>query len=317
MAVRRTFASYKQHYTPIIMHTSKTFNCYLLFIFLLTTLPIYSQTEKNPPIRIISYNIRYNTPADSLNPWRERKNRVASLIKYHKADICGLQEVLKDQLADLERLLPEYKWCGIGRDDGKEAGEFSPIFYNASLFTLINWGTFWLSETPQQPGSKGWDAALPRIVTWAFLLQKSTGVKFYAFNTHFDHMGVAARSNSAHLLLDSVKNKSGEYPVMVTGDFNSTDTSKPHQILCGKDNDAAKILTDALTSSAMPHYGPLSTWNGFHEIEENNRIDFIFVNNHVKVRSHAILTDRWDGKFPSDHLPVIAEIILNDKKIGH
>jgi endonuclease/exonuclease/phosphatase family metal-dependent hydrolase len=129
-------------------------------------------------------------------------------------------------------------------------------------------------------------------------------------------MGVAARSNSAHLLLDSVKNKSGEYPVMVTGDFNSTDTSKPYQILCGKDSGAAKILSDALTSSSTPHYGPLSTWNGFYEIEENNRIDFIFVNNKVNIYSHAILTDRWDGKFPSDHLPVIAEIIFHNKKSG-
>jgi endonuclease/exonuclease/phosphatase family metal-dependent hydrolase len=289
----------------------------LLFLFLVSALPIHSQTENNPSFKIISFNIRYNTPADSLNPWSYRKNRVASLIKYHKADICGLQEVLKDQLADLERLLPEYKWCGVGRDDGKDAGEFSPIFYNVSLFTLINWGTFWLSETPQKAGSRGWDAALPRIVTWAFLLQKSTGEKFYVFNTHFDHRGVSARSNSAHLLLDSVKQKSTSYPAMVTGDFNSTDTSQPYRIMCGTENDSGKILSDALTVSASPHYGPLSTWDGFHEIEENNRIDFIFVNNRVKVRSHAILTDRWDGKFPSDHLPVIAEISSYDKKIGH
>jgi endonuclease/exonuclease/phosphatase family metal-dependent hydrolase len=295
------------------MHTSKTFNGYLLFIFLLTALPLYSQTESGQPFKIISFNIRYNTPADSLNPWSYRKNRVASLIKYHRADICGLQEVLKDQLADLERLLPEYKWCGVGRDDGKDAGEFSPIFYNESVFTLLDCGTFWLSETPQKAGSTGWDAALPRIATWALLLQTSTGEKFYAFNTHFDHMGVKARAMSAGLLLDSVNKKSQYYPfypVIVTGDFNSTDTSEPYRTICGLERDSRKILFDALMLSAIPHYGPLSTWNGFHEIEENNRIDFIFVNMKVSVLSHAILTDRWDGRFASDHLPVIAEIRL-------
>ncbi len=251
---------------------------------------------------LLTFNLRYDNPGDSLNAWPYRKDHIASLIRYHEADVCGFQEALKGQIDDLSHLLPDFGWCGVGRDDGRSAGEFSPIFYRKNRFDLLHTGTFWLSDSPRVAGSEGWDAALPRIVTWALLHDHLTGRECLFFNTHFDHQGVVARQMSARLLLDSVRTKIGEWPVFVTGDFNSTDTSVVYRIMTGAE------LKDALTVSRTPHYGPVSTWNGFRGIDPDHRIDFIYVTDREEVLTHAILTDTWDGRFPSDHLPVIARV---------
>ena len=263
-----------------------------------------AQAPCDSSFRVLSFNIRYNNPDDSSNAWPNRKDRVAGLIRFHGADLCGFQEALEGQIDDLAALLPGFGWYGVGRDDGKEAGEFSPIFYRTSRFRLISAGTFWLSPTPGESGSKGWDAALPRIVTSAVLEDLSTHMQFRMFNTHFDHVGETARRMSARVLLDSVR--AANFPVIVTGDFNSSDTSVVYRTMTGD-----SILSDAVRISRTPHYGPMTTWNGFKEIEEGKRIDFVFVGNDIDVLSHAILTDRWDGRFPSDHLPVIACLVLN------
>ncbi len=253
---------------------------------------------------LLTFNLRYDNPGDSLNGWPYRKGRVAALIRYHDADVCGFQEALKGQIDDLSDLLPDFGWCGVGRDDGRSAGEFSPIFYRKSRFNVLQSGTFWLSDSPGTAGSRGWDAALPRIVTWALLHDRPAGRDCLFLNTHFDHQGVVARQMSARLLLDTVRTKIAAWPVFVTGDFNSTDTSVVYRIMTGS------VLKDALKISRIPHYGPMSSWNGFREIEPGQRIDFIYVSDRVEVLSHAILTDRWDGRFPSDHLPVIARVML-------
>ena len=283
---------------------------YLLLLLLVSLLLMPDAAAAGPAgcdssFSVLTFNLRYNNPGDSLNAWPNRKERVAALIRFHHADLCGFQEALKGQIDDLAKELPDFAWCGVGRDDGFSAGEFSPVFYRKGRFNLLRNGTFWLSPSPRIAGSKGWDAALPRIVTWALLLDRSTGKECAFFNTHFDHQGVTARRLSAQLLLDSVRTRIGTLPVIVTGDFNSTDTSIVYRIMTGGE------LRDALKISRVPHYGPMSTWNGFREIEPGNRIDFIYVSDRVEVLTHAIITDRWDGRFPSDHLPVIAGVRLN------
>jgi endonuclease/exonuclease/phosphatase family metal-dependent hydrolase len=276
---------------------------YLLVCIILIIHPGQAQIA-DTAIRVLSFNIRYDNPDDGPNAWQFRKNRIAQFIRYNDADLCGFQEALRHQIANLDSLLPEYDWIGVGRDDGMQSGEFCPIFYKKDRFILKDKGTFWLSESPSVAGSKGWDAALPRIVTWCSIIDRFTHNEIHYFNTHFDHMGENARKMSAQLLVEKVNEYVNTSPVIITGDFNCTDTSAVHSIM--KKNG----LRDAFYVSQQPHYGPNSTWNGFKEIENGQRIDFIYVNKIIDVRKHAILTDRWDGRFLSDHLPVIGDVII-------
>jgi endonuclease/exonuclease/phosphatase family metal-dependent hydrolase len=150
-------------------------------------------------LRVMTFNIRYDEPRDKENAWPNRKELVASMIRFHHADLVGLQEALKRQLDDLEKLLPEYAWVGVGRGDGKTEGEYSAILYRKIRFTYLASSTFWLSETPDV-ASMGWDAAYPRIVTWVKLKDNRTSKTFFHFNTHFDNRGVLAREESSKLL---------------------------------------------------------------------------------------------------------------------
>jgi endonuclease/exonuclease/phosphatase family metal-dependent hydrolase len=257
-------------------------------------------------MNIISYNIRLNTPNDGLNSWPNRINMVTGLLRFHEADIFGLQEALDGQILDIKKELPEYEWFGVGRDDGKKAGEFSPIFYKKTEFTLLNNGTFWLSETPEIP-SKGWDAALNRIVTWGKFKSKTTGKEFFIFNTHFDHVGEEARKFSADLIKRKVQdmNRNKNLPVIITGDFNLTPDTEPIMLL-------KKHFKDSREVSQEPPYGPVGTYNGFNLNADlsRNRIDYIFLTTNIEVSKYAALSEIKDQRFPSDHLPVYAKIRL-------
>jgi len=257
-------------------------------------------------MNIISYNIRLNTASDGVNAWPNRIEMVNGLLRFHEADIFGLQEALYDQIQDIEKGLPEYEWFGVGRDDGEKAGEFSPIFYNKSKFILYDHGTFWLSPTPDVP-SKGWDAALNRIVTWGLFQSKITGKQFLVFNTHFDHRGTEARKNSALLIEKKIREmtRNKNLPVILTGDFNLTPDQEPIILL-------KKYMKDSFEVTEEQPYGPVGTYNGF-KIEadlSSNRIDYIFVHGDVDVLKYAALTDFKDHRFPSDHLPVFAKVVL-------
>lgn len=260
------------------------------------------------PLSILSFNIRYDNSGDGPNRWQHRREAVAKIIE--RGDLAGLQEVLHRQLTDLQAALPEFGVVGVGRDDGKQAGEYSPILYRRSRFEVRASDTFWLSEHPHQVGSKGWDASLPRICTWARLHDKQTNQEFYFFNTHFDHRGPQARRESGKLIARKINEIAGASPALLSGDFNATPESEPiGAILAGGDG-AAKLL-DSRTLSKSPPVGPGTTWNGFAKIEPNRRIDFIFVRIGVEVRSYREITDQLeDGRFPSDHLPVLVEITL-------
>jgi endonuclease/exonuclease/phosphatase family metal-dependent hydrolase len=259
-----------------------------------------SSAPQDAPLRVMTFNIRYNNPGDGEDAWPMRKEKAASMIRFHGADLVGVQEALRGQLDDLSALLPGFGWFGVGRSAERQ-GEYSAILYRADRFELLDQNTFWLSETPEVAGSKGWDADYERIVTWGRLRDRRTGQVFYHFNTHFDHVGETARRESARMIVARIATIAGNAPVIVTGDFNTVPESPAYQTM-------AAALSDAMTVTRAPHHGPTSTWNGFKEIEPGRRIDFIFVGEGVEVLQHAILSDRFDGRFPSDHLPVIAEI---------
>jgi len=262
-----------------------------------------------PPLRVMSFNLRYDTPNDSANAWPNRKDWVASLVRFHGADVVGVQEALAHMLTDLDARLPGFARVGVGRADGRARGEFSAIFYRSDRLTLLDSGTFWLSPTPEAPGSKGWDAAIERVATWARFRDRLTGCSHLQLNTHFDHIGEQARQESARLIRRQLAQLSGGLPIVMTGDLNSTPTSASYRILT-RDTVAGATppLSDAMLTSRSGHYGPTSSWTAFKAIVPERRIDYVLVSAPVAVASHGILPDSWNGRFPSDHLPVLATL---------
>ncbi|MDE0982137.1 MAG: endonuclease/exonuclease/phosphatase family protein [Gammaproteobacteria bacterium] len=255
-------------------------------------------------VNVLSFNIRYNNPDDGEHAWPNRKGMVASVVRFHAADLIGMQEVLRSQIDDLTVLLPNYSWYGVGRNDGKNSGEFSPIFYRRDRFQLLDSGEFWLSKNPDQIGSKSWDAALPRIATWVKFRDRESKQEFIHLNTHFDHRGEVARARSAELILDRLKTLSGNMPVVVTGDFNVPPESEAYATM-------TSMLVDSKLESVSEPHGPEGTFGGFTVKvgDTGDRIDYVFVAEGTKVLRYAALSDQWDGRYPSDHLPVLAEII--------
>lgn len=267
-------------------------------------------SEENE-FRIMSYNIRYagNEQTEGVNSWKQRKQLVASMIDFNHADIVGLQEALLIQLDDLTNLLKGFSWVGAGRDDGDKKGEFSAIFFKTDRFEVVEQGTFWLSETPGVP-SIGWDAAFPRVATWANFLDKRTQKSFLVFNTHFDHVGEMARINSSKLLLQRIRATEKTIPVILTGDFNTKDTTKAYQELLRLSNSEVNLF-DAQFISKKEHHGSHVTFNGFGKsIEPGNKIDHIFITESVEVLKHGVIDETVDGNYPSDHMPVVAEVNL-------
>jgi endonuclease/exonuclease/phosphatase family metal-dependent hydrolase len=199
--------------------------------------------------------------------------------------------------------LPGYKWIGIGRDDGKQAGEHSAIFYKANKFKILKQGNFWLSTITDRP-NKGWDAVLPRICTWAEFEEIKTGFKFYFFNLHMDHIGVVARRESAKLVLSKIKEMAKGVPVILTGDFNVDQTSESYAVV-----NNSGLLKDSYTLAPIKlDYD--DSYNAFNVNKNhgNSRIDHIFVSKQFRVKRYAILTNTFYGHIPSDHYPVVAII---------
>ncbi|HSO89133.1 MAG TPA: endonuclease/exonuclease/phosphatase family protein [Draconibacterium sp.] len=269
-------------------------------ILILIPVTMFSQQ-----MNIITFNIRFNNPGDSINAWPNRIGMVTGLMKFHEPDIFGLQEALIGQIEDIQNNLPDYEWFGVGRDDGEKGGEFSPVFFNKTKFILIEQNTFWLSETPEKP-SKSWDSSLNRIVTWGRFKSKDTGKQFLVFNTHFDHRGLEARKQSAILIRKKIEEmtKDKNLPVILTGDFNLTPDQEPILLI-------KKYLSDSREVTEQPPYGPVGTFNSFDwNAPMKGRIDYIFVNGGIKVLKYAVLTDSKEQRWPSDHLPVFAKVQL-------
>lgn len=261
------------------------------------------------PLRVMTFNIRYDNPGDGINAWPNRKDWVASLMRWHEADVIGVQEALQHQLADLDGRLPGFARVGVGRTDGRTRGEYSAIYYRTARVTLRDSGTFWLSTTPEIAGSRSWDAALERIATWARFSDRRTGCEWLQLNTHFDHVGEQARQESARLIRRRLALLARSVPIVMTGDLNTEPKDAPYRILTTERIDGAVApLQDAFVVSRTGHYGPTASWNAFKAIEPNRRIDYVLVSEPVVVDAHAILPDMWDGRFPSDHLPVMAVV---------
>ncbi|HEY5967284.1 MAG TPA: endonuclease/exonuclease/phosphatase family protein [Chitinophagaceae bacterium] len=268
---------------------------------------IVSISVQSQELNVMTFNIRLNIKSDSLNAWPYRKDNAASQIKFHKTHVLGVQEALHDQMMDLSQSLSQYKYAGVGRDDGKTKGEYSAIFYDSTRLRLLGSSTFWLSLTPEIAGSKSWDAAITRIVTWAKFKDATSKKIFFVFNTHFDHIGKEARRESAKLIRQRVKEIAGSSPVIIMGDYNSKPSDDPIKILTDSTDKDRFIDTKAI--SLTPHYGPQGTFNAFTSKETDNEpIDFIFLKGKWKVLQHATLSQTWGGRFSSDHFPVFTKL---------
>ena len=277
----------------------------LFFILLIATIVL---TVKSQNLNIATYNIRYDNNGDSLkgNAWSKRLPAICDLIRFHNFDLWGAQEVLFNQLNDLQKQLNEYEYVGVGRDDGITQGEYAPVFYRKDRFTCLKSGHFWLSTDIDRP-NKGWDAALPRICTWIHLQETGTNRIFWFFNTHFDHIGVVARKESAKLILEKINEMCGNEPVILVGDFNVNQRNESYALFQNSGR-----LTDTYETAKI-RYALTGTFNGFNPNQHSDsRIDHIFVSSGFDVIRYGILTDSYRDstsiRLPSDHFPVKVEI---------
>jgi len=253
-------------------------------------------------LKVMTYNIRLSLESDKENSWDNRKQDALALMNYYHPDYFGVQEAVPQQMTDIKTGLKDYDYVGVGRDDGKNQGEYSAIFYDKNKLEVLKSGTFWLSETPEKP-SKGWDAAYNRVCTYALFKLKKSGKMFYAFNVHFDHVGNIARVNSSKLILEKIKELNTEnLPLTLTGDFNLTDETEPIKII-------SKSLDNAYYHSKKPHYGPKGTFTAFDvNTIPKERIDYIFVKGFLTETIRTINDRRENLLYPSDHFPILAKI---------
>ncbi|TBW28285.1 endonuclease/exonuclease/phosphatase family protein [Gramella sp. KN1008] len=249
-------------------------------------------------VNLMTYNIKYANENDGENSWSKRKDFITSQLKFYEPDILGVQEAVLSQLDHFTSELDGYDYLGTGRDGG-ENGEFSAILYKTDKFEVLISGTFWLAKDVTKP-SKGWDAAFPRICTYALFEDQGSGKKFWVFNTHFDHRGKKARLESAKLILTKMEeiNTAG-LPAILMGDLNLESNTKAIRLITDELRDSRKIAKKVA-------FGSEGTFNGykFHE-PVTRRIDYIFVNYKVEVLKYGVLTDSKDQKYPSDHFPVL------------
>lgn len=267
-------------------------------------LVISTMNAQQSELSFMTYNIRYDNPGDGENAWPNRKDKLIEQIKFYNPDVFGIQEGLAHQVGYMQQWMSEYEMIGVGRDDGKEKGEYASIFFNKKRFEVLKSNTFWLSLTPEVP-SKNWDAALPRICTYVQLEEIKTGLQFWVFNAHFDHKGVESRKKAIDLIEERIRKENDDnLPVVFMGDLNV----KPESEVIAKLN---KFLIDSYDASKNPPFGPVGTFNGFKFNEPlKNRIDYIFVSKmgRIEVQKYAVLTDGVDLKYRSDHLPVYVEL---------
>jgi len=255
---------------------------------------------KAQSLKVMTYNIRYDTPADSVNQWGKRTDRVYALIQKYDPDILGVQEAVHNQVTDLATHLNGYSYIGVGRDDGKTKGEYSALFYKKGKLSVVREGTFWLSPTPTVVGSKGWDAAITRVATWAVMNDKLTGKNFFVLNTHFDHMGKEARLQSANIIKKQAHDLAGALPVIVTGDLNCTREEPPYTALMNKED---LHLYDPAPSPAP---GTFCTFKVNTIV--CRPIDYILHTSEWKASGYQVITDNNGKYYPSDHLPVLVEL---------
>ena len=254
-------------------------------------------------LSVMTFNMRYDNPEDVQNNWRFRRERVAGVIKAQEVDVLGTQELLSNQFNDLSGLLTGYQGVGVGRLDGVESGEYCAVFFRKDRFTLLDSGTFWLSETPELVGSLGWDGACERIATWVVLRDRD-GRELFFIDTHLDHVGQVARDEGVSLLMKRIETLSGGRPVILTGDFNSEPGSS---VVAHVQKDG--VLRDAKAIAAQ-RSGTDWSFSDFGQIPEAERplLDYIFVSGDIEAVRYEVLPDIFDGGYVSDHAPVMAVV---------
>lgn len=273
-------------------------------LFIVFAAIVFCNCQNNQPtsLTVASYNLRYANGSDSArgNGWGQRYPIIAQIVQYHDFDIFGTQECYLPQLKDMKKALPGYDYIGVGRNNGKDEGEHSAIFYRTDKFDVIEKGDFWLSETPDVP-SVGWDAVLPRICSWGHFKCKDTGFEFLFFNLHMDHIGKKARVESAYLVQKKMKELGANLPAILTGDFNVDQTHQSYAALVSKG-----VLCDSYEKSDY-RYATNGTFNSF---DPNNftesRIDHVFVSPAFHVKKYGVLTDSyWSAKSSDEKANVI------------
>ncbi len=276
----------------------------IILLFIITGCSCDSDSDS---IRVMTFNIRYDNPRDSLNAWPNRAAMVSNFVRNEKPDLLGMQEVLVHQYEYLDSVLQDYGSVGVGRSDGAKAGEMNPVFFRKDRFDIVRTKTFWLSETPEVPGSEAWGAGLPRIVTWIELADKTTHKHIFYFNTHFAHDSDSARIMSSKLLLGKVDSIALDFNFIITGDFNMPPSSTGYSILTGP-AESVPILRDSYVISEKKPNGPIYTFNGFSDRPGSGRIDYIFIKDGLKVLEHKTIIKKEGSVYISDHWPVEAVI---------
>jgi endonuclease/exonuclease/phosphatase family metal-dependent hydrolase len=266
--------------------------------YITAILSIITTIASSQSIKVMTYNIRLDVASDGINQWSNRKEKLPALIEKYDPDLVGLQEAMHHQLMDILKALPQYGYIGVGRDDGKEKGEYSAILYRKDRFDLKWQKTSWLSETPDVPGSKSWDAAITRVLTRGEFVDKKTKKSFIYLNTHFDHISKEARKHSAEIIVETIRNE--KLPVIVTGDFNSQVTEDPYKVISAS-------LTDARPEGSTQGTFCTFTVNG----QPCTLIDHIFYGKKIKRLNYEVILDNDGTYYPSDHLPVMAELSIN------
>lgn len=276
---------------------------------------MHSNVKADEPVadqfKVMSFNIRLGTGADGDNVWENRKETLIDVIKEDDPLLLGVQEALWFQMEYLDESLECYKWVGIGRDDGKEAGEVMAIFYKEDALELLDSGTFWLSQTPEKPG-RGWDAACNRTVTWTKFRCKKSDHEFVFCNTHLDHVGTIARKKGAELLMERAweLTEHGKLPLFVTGDFNVTKDSEAYATVTSGHGDIPGLVDANVVAKERDIAQPY-TFHGWGRVPAENGvvIDYVFVNDKVDVEKFKINPVKHsDGRYASDHVSVVATL---------
>ena len=272
----------------------------IIFVSLLFLAMAYGKAEDKEVLKIATFNLRMDTPSDGEKAWFHRKDMVNDLIRFYGFDLFGTQEGFTHQLNDILRL-SDYRFIGVGRDDGKDAGEHCAIFYRSDRFKVLDQGDFWLSEHPEKPG-RGWDGTCcNRICTWGKFEDLKNHKQFYFFNVHYEYEGDVARRESSNLMISRIKSIAGNQPVFLTGDFNAFPTEEPIRIL----NDSG-FLNDSYKITKEAPFGPVCTYHGYDStIKTEERLDYIWVTDSIQIDKYGVLTNTLYGHTPSDHFPVM------------
>jgi endonuclease/exonuclease/phosphatase family metal-dependent hydrolase len=266
-----------------------------------------ASADNQPPLRVMSFNVRTSKAHDGTNSWNNRQDYFFQVIDQFAPSLIGFQEVMADQYDAIVSHMRDYSFAGVAREDGKRRGEWSLLGFRKERFEKLDAGTFWLSEHPEEIGSQSWDAALPRICTWAKLRDRTAGREFLYANTHFDHKGHVAREKSAQLILTRLMDLAKGAPIILTGDFNINEDSRPYALIAAHDRNSAVSLVDSYREVHPLRKSDEASFNGFKPVVNGSRIDFIFHSAQLKATAATIERQRSpEGKFASDHYAVTA-----------